>query len=169
VPGTAARKGLMPDGSPVPGLKPEMLKYANAMWPAPSTPDRPDGTAIAYANPKNSVGENFGLARYDYVISSKDSFSANLTYDDGTRRVPWGGGGGDPNYVAMSGIRAQTLGMQETHVFSAGMVNVATLGYRYPQTSCFSQGAIPAALLSGVGSARLPRQRLRACPEATPI
>ena len=111
-------------------LKPEMLKYANAMWPAPSTPDRPDGTAIAYANPKNSVGENFGLARYDYVISSKDSFSANLTYDDGTRRVPWGGGGGgDPNYVAISGIRAQTLGMQETHVFSAGMVNVATLGY----------------------------------------
>src|SRR5437867_1307911 len=75
-------------------LKPEMLKYANAMWPAPGTPDRPDGTAIAYANPKNSVGENFGLARYDYVISSKDSFSANLTYDDGTRRVPWGGGGG---------------------------------------------------------------------------
>src|SRR6059036_98162 len=129
VPGAAARKGLMPDGSPVPGLKPEMLKYANAMWPAPSTPDRPDGTAIAYANPKNSVGENFGLARYDYVISSKDSFSANLTYDDGTRRVPWGGGGGDPKYVAISGIRAQTLGMQETHVFSAGMVNVATLGY----------------------------------------
>src|SRR5947199_6882778 len=28
VPGAFARKGLMPDGSPVPGLKPEMLKYA---------------------------------------------------------------------------------------------------------------------------------------------
>ncbi len=144
MPGTAARKGLMPDGSPVPGLKPEMLKYANAMWPAPSTPDRPDGTAIAYANPKNSVGENFGLARYDYVISSKDSFSANLTYDDGTRRVPWGGGGGgDPNYVAMSGIRAQTLGMQETHVFSAGMVNVATLGYAGGPASLVIVPAVP--------------------------
>src|SRR2546426_1168291 len=40
VPGAFARKGLMPDGSPVPGLKPEMLKYANAFWAAPSTPDR---------------------------------------------------------------------------------------------------------------------------------
>jgi len=99
VPGTAARKGLMPDGSSVPGLKPEMLKYANAMWPAPSTPDRPDGTAIAYANPKNSVGENFGLARYDYVISSKDSFSANPPMmmargesrgeEEGVTRIMW--------------------------------------------------------------------------------
>src|SRR5213080_3175376 len=44
VPGAFARRGLMPDGSPVSGLKPEMLKYANAMWPAPSTPERPDGT-----------------------------------------------------------------------------------------------------------------------------
>src|SRR5438132_3032853 len=35
VPGAFARKGLMPDGSPVPNLKPELLKYANAFWPAP--------------------------------------------------------------------------------------------------------------------------------------
>src|SRR5213083_1902907 len=62
VPGAFARKGLMPDGSPVPGLKPEMLKYANAFWPAPSTPDRPDGTAIAYSNPPQTIGESFGLA-----------------------------------------------------------------------------------------------------------
>src|SRR2546428_1995095 len=70
VPGAFARKGLMPDGSPVPGLKPEMLKYANAFWPAPSTPDRPDGTAIAYSNPPQTIGASFGLARFDYVISS---------------------------------------------------------------------------------------------------
>src|SRR5438309_1784803 len=74
VPGAFARKGLMPDGSPVPNLKPEMLKYANAFWPAPSTPDRSDGTAIAYANPPSSIGEHFGLTRFDQVISSMDSF-----------------------------------------------------------------------------------------------
>src|SRR5213594_2696700 len=40
--GTAARKGLMPDGSPVPSLKPEMLKYANAMCgPRPVLPNAP--------------------------------------------------------------------------------------------------------------------------------
>src|SRR5881409_1991599 len=83
VPGTFARQGLawpgnslgpnrstLPVGSPVPDLKPQMLKYANAFWPAPSTPDRPDGTAVAYANPGETIGENFGLARFDHILSS---------------------------------------------------------------------------------------------------
>src|SRR6266581_2922671 len=91
VPGAFARKGLLwpdnplglPAGSPVPGLQPEMLKYANYFWPAPSTPDRPDGTAIAYANPPQTIGENFGIARFDQVISSKDFFYTNFTVDNG--------------------------------------------------------------------------------------
>src|SRR5207247_3669281 len=82
VPGAFARRGLLwpgnslglPDGSPVPNLKPEMLMYASALWPAPSHTDRPDGTAIAYANHPYSIGEHLGLARFDHVISDKDSF-----------------------------------------------------------------------------------------------
>src|SRR5881396_839699 len=99
VPGAFARKGLMPDGSPVPGLKPEMLKYANAFWAAPSTRDRPDGSAIAYANPKNTVGEHFGLARFDHIISGKDSFSANLTVDEGMRTTRGKGEEGAPRIM----------------------------------------------------------------------
>src|SRR5437667_6640535 len=144
VPGTFARKGLLPDGSPVPGLKPEMLKYANAFWSAPSTPDRPDGSAIAYANPKNTVGEHFGLARFDHIISSRDSFSANLTVDEGMRRIPWqGGGGGSPNHAATTEIHAQTLGLQETHIFSFGLVNVATLGYAGRCSTLVAAPAVP--------------------------
>src|SRR6059036_2509085 len=64
VPGTFARQGLLwpdnllglPAGSPVPDLKPGMLKYAKYFWPAPSTPDRPDGSALAYANPAQKIG-----------------------------------------------------------------------------------------------------------------
>src|SRR5262249_18288700 len=124
VPGTFARQGLvwpnadlkafpdlagLPVGSPVPGLKPGMLKFAKYFWPEPTTPDRADGSAIAYANPVETLPENFGLARYDYVISSKDSFSGNLTMDYGSRSVPWGGGGGgDPNFVNLSELHAQT-------------------------------------------------------------
>jgi hypothetical protein len=148
VPGTCARQGLFPDASgtcaPVSGMKPEMLKYAKYFWPAPSTPDRRDGTAIAYANPVNSVGENFGLARFDYVISNKDSFSSNYTVDNGARHVPWGGGGGgDPNFVSNSELHGQTLGLQETHVFSAGMVNVASLGYAGTYASLVNAPAVP--------------------------
>src|SRR5215468_375373 len=72
VPGTNARLGqawpgntlgpngsAVPVGSPVPGLQLAMLKYANAFWPAPSGPDRPDGSAISYNNPPQKIGESF--------------------------------------------------------------------------------------------------------------
>src|SRR5881296_2813551 len=144
VPGAFARKGLMPDGSPVPGLKQEMLKYANAFWPAPSTPDRPDGTAIAYSNPPQTIGESLGLARFDYVISSKDSFYANLTIDNGLRINPWGGGGGGaPNFKSVSDNISQTLSLKETHVFSSSLVNIATLGYAGGYATLVNAPAVP--------------------------
>src|SRR5436190_3804382 len=144
VPGAFARKGLMPDGSPVPNLKPEMLKYANAFWPAPSTPDRSDGTAIAYANPPSSIGEHFGLTRFDHVISSMDSFSANLTVNNGLRTNPWGGGGGGaPNFKSVSDVHAQTLSLKETHVFSPSLVNIATLGYAGTCATLVNAPAVP--------------------------
>src|SRR5207245_6078064 len=103
-----------------------------------------DGTALSYSNPRNSIGENFGLARFDHVVSSKDSFYANITVDNGTSNNPWrGGGGGDPNFVSVSELHAQTLGLQETHVFSSGMVNVATLGYAGTYATIVNAPAVP--------------------------
>src|SRR5947199_7080956 len=148
VPGTCARQGLFPNAAgvcaPVDGLKPAMLKYANAFWPAPSTPDRPDGTAIAYSNPPQTIGESLGLARFDYVISSKDSFYANLTVDNGLRINPWGGGGGGaPNFKSISDNISQTLSLKETHVFSSSLVNIATLGYAGGYATLVNAPAVP--------------------------
>src|SRR5881409_844977 len=152
VPGTFARKGLlwpdnplgMPAGTPVPGLKPDMLKYANAFWPAPSTPDRPDGSSISYSNPPQKIGESFGLARYDYVISTKDSLYANLTVDNGLRINPWGGGGGgDPNFQTVADYIAKSLSLKETHVFSSSTVNIATLGYSGTYADSVNAPAVP--------------------------
>jgi hypothetical protein len=157
VPGAFARQGLAwpgnslgpngspaPVGSPVPGLQLAMLKYANAFWPAPSTADRPDGSAIAYANPPQKIGESFGIARYDYVISSKDSFYGNFTVDNGLRINPWGGGGGgDPNFQTVADYIAKTLSLKETHVFSSSTVNIATLGYSGTYADSVNAPAIP--------------------------
>src|SRR3989475_5393549 len=70
VPGAFARQGLLwpgnslglPAGSPGPGLKPEMLKYAKDFLPSPTTPDRPDGSASFYGNPPQALGEPFCFA-----------------------------------------------------------------------------------------------------------
>src|SRR3989475_3542537 len=152
VPGTFARQGLLwpdnplglPAGSPVPGLKPEMLKYAKYFWPSPTTPDRPDGSAISYGNPPQALGEHFGLARFDHIISSMDTFSASFTADNGYRSVPWGGGGGgDPNFTNLSELHAQTLSLKETHVFSPNLVNIATVGYAGTYGTLVNAPAIP--------------------------
>jgi len=134
----------VPVGSPVPGLQPAMLKYANAFWPVPSTPDRSDGSSIAYSNPPQKIGESFGLARYDYVISTRDSLYANLTVDNGLRINPWGGGGGgDPNFQTVADYIAKTLSLKETHVFSSSTVNIATLGYSGTYADSVNAPAVP--------------------------
>jgi len=148
VPGTCARQGLFPNAAgvcaAVTDLKPAMLKYANAFWPAPSTPDRPDGTAIAYANPPQKIGESLGIARFDQVISSKDSFYGNFTVDNGLRINPWGGGGGgDPNFKTVSDYIAKTLSLKETHVFSSSLVNIATVGYAGTYADSVNAPAVP--------------------------
>jgi hypothetical protein len=139
VPGALARQGLLPNGSPVPNLKMAMLPYANTFWPAPSTPDAADGTALAFSNPGESRREHFGLARFDYTISSKDSFSANYTNDNGNRSVPFV----DPNFSTNSEIDSQTLSMQETHVFSPSLVNVVTLGFARSFATLVQAPAVP--------------------------
>jgi len=148
VPGTCARQGLFPNAAgvctAVTDLKPAMLKYAHAFWPAPSTPDRPDGTAIAYANPPQKIGESLGIARFDQVISSKDSFYGNFTVDNGLRINPWGGGGGgDPNFKTVSDYIAKTLSLKETHVFSSSLVNIATVGYAGTYADSVNAPAVP--------------------------
>jgi hypothetical protein len=130
VPDALARKGLMDDGSPVPGLKPKMLEYANTYWPAPNGPQLGDLKAYSYNNPSQTVNEHFGLARVDYDISAHDSLSGHYTSDYGIRNVPWGGGGGGaPNWAATSELEMQSISLQETHVFSPSLVNVATAGF----------------------------------------
>ena len=124
VPGAKARLGLLPNGTST-GVKPQMVAYANAFWPAPTGPDQPDGTAHAVTNPPQSVREDFGLMRFDSTISAADSFSANYNVDNGFRSVPQV----DPVFIQLSDIHSQVVSLQETHIFSPRVVNVATFGF----------------------------------------
>jgi carboxypeptidase family protein len=167
VPDAFARKGLLDNGSPVPNLKPKMLEYANTYWPAPNGTPLGDLKAYSYNNPSQVINEHFGLGRMDYTISSKDSFSANYTNDYGIRNIPWGGGGGGaPNWTATSELAMESVGLQETHVFSSSLVNVVTAGYAgswatlvnhpadgvtIPSSLLFLSGGNPGAIVIGGG------------------
>src|SRR5881296_4577194 len=132
VPSRQARQGLLPNASgqyaQVANLEPRMLPFFR-YWPEPNGPEllrngSPTGTAAYSANPKRSVQEDFGLGRYDYYITSKDSVSTNFTADKGNRRNPL-----DPTFLQAQETNLYTLSTQETHIFSPTLVNVANFGY----------------------------------------
>jgi hypothetical protein len=85
----------------------------------------PTGTAKAIGNPLRKVREDFGLVRFDSNVSGKDSFSANFNVDDGERAAP----PADPIFTTLTTQRAYLFGLQETHIFSTSVVNVATFGF----------------------------------------
>jgi len=188
VPDAQARLGLLPcyvaNGTtggacasnpgayvPIPKLASGMLPYANFFWPAPNGPELldpttnlPTGTAQSIGNPPKSVREDFGLLRFDATLSGKDTFSANFNGDDGRRGQP----PGDPVFTTLTTQRAYLASLQETHIFSNNVVNVATLGfsrawgtqvnvpapgYTIPANLIFLPGANPGSITIGGGTA----------------
>jgi hypothetical protein len=158
VPDLQSRQGLLPCNvisptpspcpasgfAPVPNLKPGMLPYANAFWPSPNGPEvltggLPSGTAYNYNSALQKAREDFGLARFDYTISNKDSFFANYTMDDGERKTPRI----NTNFIQIEPLRTQTVGLQETHVFSSTVVNSATVGYARTFATLVRATAVP--------------------------
>jgi len=171
VPDNCARQGLMSTasgacGAPVPNLKPGMLPFVNAFWPAPNrglflTNGQPTGGARYFSNAPQSVREHFGLLRFDYTASNKDSLSLNYTIDRGQRDVSQP----DPNFVSIAEIRPQTISLQETHIFSPTVLNTATMGVSrnfatmeiparvpIPQNLVFLAGGNPGSIIIGGGA-----------------
>jgi hypothetical protein len=149
-----------------------MLPYVNSFWPAP-TPNTelldpstslPTGTAQFVGQPLRSVREDFGLLRFDATLSGKDSFSANFNGDDGRRGAP----PADPVFTTLTTQRSYLASLQETHIFSNTIVNVATLGfsrawgtqvnvpapgYSIPANLIFLPGTNPGSITIGGGTA----------------
>lgn len=129
VPDANARQGLLPDGNgvptPVDGLQPGMLPYANYFYPAPNGPVLGGGAAISYTNPVQKVREDFGLVRFDYNRSVDDSLAVNYTIQDGENDIPQD----DSNWTTILPPRNQLISLQETHVFSPSLLNVFNAGF----------------------------------------
>src|SRR5881409_1876392 len=109
VPSAQARQGLIPcylayptntaTACPNPGayvtapnLVPGILPFFR-YWPAQNGPELlqnglPTGSALSFSNPWRPVNEDFGLSRFDYTVSTQDTFSASFSADRGFRADP---------------------------------------------------------------------------------
>ena len=133
VPDAQARTGSLPNAAgvytPVAGLNPAMLKYMS-MWPVSNGPELfvggiPSGTALSYNNPHQSIREDFGTLRSDYVLSSRDTLSGAWTIDDGYSLNP----AADPLFGSGLTLRNQVASLQETRILSPQAVNTFTFGF----------------------------------------
>ncbi len=145
VPDLTVRSTLMiPDScgtyTLLPGTKTGMLPIVQSYWVVPNGPELtqaaaggcpnagaqvPTGLQHALSNPSQKIGENFGLVRFDYNISAKDSFSSNYLMDDGESDQP----GRNPVSQAVIPQRAQLFSLQEKHTFSSSLINVFNAGF----------------------------------------
>ena len=116
VPDAASRAAAVPSVQPLLNL-----------WPvAPA--DAPDFSGIAqvFSSPLQTIREDFGTLRLDQNFSSRDSLAAVYTVDDGndlTATVL------DPYSTDILTLREQVLSIEETHAFSASIVNVGRIGF----------------------------------------
>ena len=139
VPDANARMGLLPcklvapapDPCPASGLvnvgvAPAVLPLLK-LWPTP-TPGAPDfgGIAQAFNSPLQVIRDDFGTARFDQVFSQRDRFTAVYTVDDSNDVTPT-----STNLYStdVETLREQVASLEETHVFSPSLLNVARGGY----------------------------------------
>jgi hypothetical protein len=107
--------------SAVPAIQPYL-----ALWPIapPSAPDDANGIQTFNVNVKNIATENYFITRLDHRISSADSLAGSYSFDSGPQSQA------DPlgNTVHQVFSRRQTGTFEETHIFSAALVNTFRAG-----------------------------------------
>jgi hypothetical protein len=161
VPDAEARMGYLPNSSGVetlvPNLNPRILPYMS-YWPQPNGGElggseaKSQGEAFSFNHPKQHIREDFGTARADYVRRDRDTLTGSYTIDDGVGLIPLA----DPLFASLLSLRSQVASLQETHIFSAHLLNTFTAGYSRasfandsdPQAT-FASGANP--FVSGLG------------------
>jgi hypothetical protein len=91
-----------------------------------STPKNPDGIAEVFSSPLQTIREDFGTVRVDHNFSAKDSLAGIYTIDDGgdVTATP-----ANPFSTDVLNLRAQVFSLEETHVFSPTLLNLARVGY----------------------------------------
>ena len=157
VPDALARRGFLPIGPDnseiqVPNLNPGMLPFFG-FWPEPNGAVLGGGLATSISSPVQKVREDFGVFRFDYNASAKDSLSANYMVDDGENDLP-GSTSHNPNFADIAPMRSQLLSFQETHIFSPALLSVATFGFSRANAAqgTFPTVPIPASLSFITGS-----------------
>jgi hypothetical protein len=107
------------------------IKALEPLWPVANGPEllnsngTKSGIAEAFTNPLQHIREDFGTARFDQTFSDQDALAAIYTIDDSAGLSP------TTNPYTLTDVteREQVASVNETHVFSPNLINLATFGF----------------------------------------
>ncbi len=148
VPDNQARAGFLPNAAGVETkvtLAPAVVPLLN-LWPVQNGPELLDGnghlTGIgeAFSSPTQHIREEFGTARLDSNLSSRDLLFGAYTVDDSTANTPTQ----NPLSLIDESLREQVTSLQEQHVVNAHLLNTARFGFS--RASFYFLGSVPAGV-----------------------
>ena len=138
---------------------PAMLPYLQ-LWPRANGRELGDDIALSYNNPRQTVREDFGTLRTDYIFSERDTFSAAYTIDNGDSLIPQS----DPLFGAYETLQSQVASLEWTHVVSPDILNTSRFGFSraafsfdavdlasFPASTAFVTGDGPGGIVIGGG------------------
>jgi hypothetical protein len=127
--GTLIDVGVNPSAAPLLGL-----------WPVANGPDLGSGIAEAFSHPLQRTREDFGTARVDDNISSKDTLFGVYTADDSGDNTP----SANPLSSVVEFLREQVVSLQEQRVITPSLLNTARVGFS--RASYYFTGQTPVNL-----------------------
>ncbi|MGH9785886.1 MAG: carboxypeptidase regulatory-like domain-containing protein, partial [Terriglobia bacterium] len=123
VPGLAMRQGFL-RGQFI-GVDPNVKPFLDT-WPAPSLPDREDGTAQLVRSESQSTGQDTGTVRIDHQVSDSDSLFGRFNIDRADVREPQGSG---VNYAQVTTTSSRYATAQLAHIFSPRWLSQTNASY----------------------------------------
>jgi hypothetical protein len=120
-PTEAARSGQLVSGKVK--VDPLVVPYL-ALWPLPNGSISGDTGIYSFASKQIAI-ENFFTIRVDHTFSQNDFMHGTYLFDDGNTKGP-------DNMDALiigTSVRRQMVSLEETHTFSAQLLNTARFGF----------------------------------------
>src|SRR6266404_3844269 len=117
---------FVPDAASRASAVPSVQPLLNLWLTAPAGAPDFNGIAEVFSSPLQTIREDFGTVRLDHNFSAKDSLAGIYTVDDGgdVTATP-----ANPYSSDILNLRAQVLSLEETHIFSPSLLNLARFGY----------------------------------------
>lgn len=127
VPDDNAREGILPEKTVT--VSPKVKPFLD-LFPRVTGRNFGDGTGEAFNSSSRSADEDFFLTRLDHQFASDNSFFGKYQFSDSRLT--------QPDELSVFGTafsnRTQVLTLEDTHTFSAGLVNTARFGFSRSST-----------------------------------